>query len=461
MSNPASKTIKNVLRSFIYTFLYVPRKLLGIFWKLLYSSPIVIALSYLGMALVFYYYHEPVIHTVFGDGATTSFLLNYREVIFIAGGTLFIFLLSQVNNTLIGAYVSSLDRAQQDYQTTFEKSPVGIAQMHVDEGFRHVNSQLVRMLEYQREELLELKAGDIMNRESLETSRAHERELQQGVRSSYQCEVKLKKKDGSELYALITKSPLYDHDGNIDYMLAVFEDISQLKLSEEELRNSLDTFKKFVPKEFLSYLGKEKYWDVERGDRTEETFTVMFTDIRSYSTMSQQMSDEENFEFISSFIYQVAPVIRENHGFIDKFIGDAIMALFPDEPDNAVRSALALQNKLDQFNASLNQPINVGIGLHTGTLVLGAVGDDERLQTTVLSDHVNIAQRIEELTKTYESSILISENTFNNLADRWGYNFRKLKRINLKGRQGYTNVYALLDDMGDLSGREKDSVSSK
>ncbi|MEX0686193.1 MAG: adenylate/guanylate cyclase domain-containing protein, partial [Balneolales bacterium] len=288
---------------------------------------------------------------------------------------------------------------------------------------------------------------DIIHPEDLDKGRDLDRQLFEGKKAQYSLEKRYKRKNGSYMWGLLKKSAVYNGKGRPEYFVGIIQDISLLKKTERELRASLETFRKFVPEEFLNYLGRENIWDVRRGDQVEKTLTVMFTDIRSYTSISEHMTDKENFEFINSFMYKLSPAIKKHHGFIDKFIGDAIMALFPGKSDHALQSAMAIQEAVDSFNEDLikegKEPIEVGIGINTGSLVLGTLGDDERLQTTVLSDHVNIASRIEDLTKVYQAPILISENTYANLENKENYNFRQIENVNLKGRSRLTNLYEL------------------
>ena len=103
----------------------------------------------------------------------------------------------------------------------------------------------------------------------------------------------------------------------------------------------------------------------------------MFSDVRSFTSLSEKMTPRENFEFLNRFLSGMGPCIREYNGFIDKYIGDGIMALFPTSPDDALKAALAMQKYLDGFNA-LRQglpPVSIGIGLHTGSLILGTIGE--------------------------------------------------------------------------------------
>lgn len=207
---------------------------------------------------------------------------------------------------------------------------------------------------------------------------------------------------------------------------------------------SLNTsYERFVPKDFLSLLNKNSIMEVALGDHMEGKMSVLFTDIREFTSRSEKMSPEENFIFINSFLNLIAPIIRKHHGFIDKYIGDAIMALFPESADDAISCALEMQRVLIDYNESHKEqePVRIGIGINTGLLMLGTVGEELRLGATVISDAVNIASRVESLTKTYNESILITESTYKNLQSSHLYLIEPVGETLVKGKSIKLTLY--------------------
>ncbi len=206
---------------------------------------------------------------------------------------------------------------------------------------------------------------------------------------------------------------------------------------------------RFVPHEFLRFLERESIVDVQLGDQVQKEMSVLFADIRSFTSLSEQMSPKENFDFLNACLSQISPVIRNHNGFIDKYIGDAIMALFPQTPDDAVQAAIDMQKQVTLYNSYLQesggQPIAIGIGLHTGTLMLGTVGESERMETTVIADAVNLASRLEGLTKTYGVDILISEQTQKRLNNQLKENCRFLGRVKVKGKTQAVDIFEVYD----------------
>ena len=196
---------------------------------------------------------------------------------------------------------------------------------------------------------------------------------------------------------------------------------------------------RFVPHDFLRFLGHESIVDVQLGDQIQKEMTVLFSDIRSFTTISEAMTPQENFNFINSYLSRVSPVIRAHQGFIDKYIGDAIMALFPESADDAVRAAVEMQKQVIIYNQhrqrSNYSPITIGIGLHAGTLMLGTIGEEERMESTVIADAVNLASRLEGLTKVYGSGILVTESILERLGDREKYLCRFVDRVIVKGKK--------------------------
>jgi len=206
------------------------------------------------------------------------------------------------------------------------------------------------------------------------------------------------------------------------------------------------SIERFVPHAFLRIVGKPSIVDVELGDNKQETMSILFSDIRSFTTLSESMTPDENFTFINAYLERMGPVIRNHNGFIDKYIGDAIMALFTNA-DDAVRAGLAMLETLAAFNAERRPagqpPIGIGIGINSGSLMLGTIGEKQRMEGTVISDAVNLAARVEDLTKTYREPLLISEFTYQQLADPTAYDIRSVDVVVVKGKTRPVTIYAV------------------
>jgi adenylate cyclase len=252
-------------------------------------------------------------------------------------------------------------------------------------------------------------------------------------------------------------TPIYDERKNIVYAIAAFQDITERQEVETERRqftNELqkalaaeekltDAYGRFVPHEFLHFLGYESILEVKLGDQVQKEMSVLFSDIRDFTSLSETMTPAENFQFINAYLSRMEPAITQNFGFIDKYIGDAIMALFDGSADDAVKAGIAMLKELYEYNISRNRPdcppLQIGIGINTGSLMLGTVGGQSRMDSTVISDAVNLASRVETLTKEYGVSMLITQNTFIELNDF--YDLRLIDRVTVKGKSQMVTVY--------------------
>ncbi len=214
----------------------------------------------------------------------------------------------------------------------------------------------------------------------------------------------------------------------------------------EELNRA---YQRFVPREFLNLLLKESILEVDLGDQIAQQMTVMFSDIRGWTTLSEDMTAQESFNFINAFLNRVSPVINAHQGFIDNFQGDGMMALFPGSADDAVQAAIAMHAAVAEYNKDRQQKgfqlIGLGVGLHIGDLMLGIIGHQKRMQGTVVADAVNLASRLEGLTRVYGSSISISEPTLAQLIDPDKYKHRFVDKVQVKGKKAPVSVHEVFD----------------
>ncbi len=230
---------------------------------------------------------------------------------------------------------------------------------------------------------------------------------------------------------------------------------SQIAVSVENAKLYSDMIKlnqayeRFVPKEFLQMLGKRSIVDVKLGDQVQMNMTVLFADIRDFTGMSERMNPADNFKFINEFLGRMEPIIRKYHGFVDKYIGDEIMALFPTNADDAVQCAIAMMHELNVYGDAKEQDqqpsVKIGIGINTGSLMLGTVGGEDRMNSTVISDVVNIASRVEKDTKGTGAPIMITQSTFENLQNQGKYAVRLLGTKMYRGKSEETVVYEVFD----------------
>ena len=211
------------------------------------------------------------------------------------------------------------------------------------------------------------------------------------------------------------------------------------------------SYQKFFPDEFLQHLDLQSVTEVKLGDQVQKEMSILFSDIRAFTSISEKLSPEQNFNFLNGYLNLVGPIIRKNHGFIDKYIGDAIMALFPTTPADAIQSGIKMLTRLKDFNRRERDKgwpeIDIGIGIHTGKLMLGILGEQQRMEGTVIADSVNLAARLETLSKQMGASIITSEETLNQLDVKDHYIKRYMGRIQVVGKNEAVKVYEILNGL--------------
>lgn len=251
-------------------------------------------------------------------------------------------------------------------------------------------------------------------------------------------------------------SPIVNENHQVIYAITAFQEITERKRAEvererftKELFQLNQAYERFIPRELLSLLDKKSILDIQLGDQVEKEMTVLFSDIRSFTSISERMTPQDIFDFINNYLGQMVPIIFEHQGVVDKYIGDAIMAIFPTAADAAVQSAIAMLKALEKYNQLLRKthlpPLKIGIGLNTGPVMLGTVGGRHRMEGTVIADAVNLAARVEELTKIYQTSLLITEHTYRKLSDPLQYHIRVIDVVKVKGKSQEVTVYEVYD----------------
>jgi len=245
----------------------------------------------------------------------------------------------------------------------------------------------------------------------------------------------------------------------------VSEQTNEILAANSEMEESNRVYSSFVPREFLTQLGRDNILDVKLGDHVQTEMTILFADIFDFTRLSEKMGPQASFRFINAYLSWISPIIRMNNGFIDKYIGDAIMAIFPQSADDALQSAVGMQQAMQRFNeqfvAAGIPPIRIGIGLHKGSLMLGVIGEAERMETTVISDAVNVAARLERLTRRYDVGIVVSEATLNALGEDNTYHTRLIDKVRVKGRSETTVVHEVYDGDSPELIEKKETISEE
>ncbi len=291
-------------------------------------------------------------------------------------------------------------------------------------------------------------------------------------------EAKIKRGDNAIRDVIFHKAAFWQPNGELGGSVGSLIDITERKEVEEQMKNQnvellikneqLDAFarqleeaqqeklyqlnkayERFVPREFLSLLDKESIIDIHLGDQVEKNMTILFSDIRDFTTLSENMTPKETFDFLNKYLGKMEPILIKHRGVIDKYIGDAIMALFPYSANDAVSGSIDMLRTLEKYNNELKehqfQSLRIGIGLNTGPLMLGTIGGQHRMDGTVIADAVNLASRIEGLTKIYGTPLLITEDTYLSLEEPNQYCIRVIDVVKVKGKTEQVTVYEVFD----------------
>ncbi|HMA33777.1 MAG TPA: adenylate/guanylate cyclase domain-containing protein, partial [Chloroflexia bacterium] len=243
-------------------------------------------------------------------------------------------------------------------------------------------------------------------------------------------------------------------DAVVDLTLTTLR--SQLQAVRSQLRAARAPGPRVSPEQLLarlqSYLPKELAAKMRSSDRIEserKQVTVLFADINGFTALSERLDPEVVADLTSAALKELAEAVYQYEGYIDKFVGDAIMAVFgapvahEDDPDRALRTALAMRERLEAFNRReaerLDEPLTLHIGVNTGTVIAGNVGSDLRLSYTVMGDTVNTASRLEDAAQP--GQILVSRDTYRLTAE--AFTFQALEPITVKGKREPLTVYEL------------------
>ncbi|MEL3906137.1 MAG: adenylate/guanylate cyclase domain-containing protein [Treponema sp.] len=227
----------------------------------------------------------------------------------------------------------------------------------------------------------------------------------------------------------------------------------------EQQRKIQAALRRFVPNQLLFFLHKNNITEIDTGDSSDfPAMTVLSIDIRSFTSISEQLQPDEVFMLLNKYFATVAPIIRKYGGVIMKFLGDGFTALFAENPDHAVLCAIEIQQKLQEENISIKNmpPIQAGIGIDSGEILLGVIGNDNRLDSIVISNTCYTLETLQEATKKYASLLIISESVFRSLHYRQNYHIRCIQ-----AQTGTNVLYEVYNNDNPLIQRKKDKTAAE
>ncbi|MBL0210779.1 MAG: adenylate/guanylate cyclase domain-containing protein [Holophagaceae bacterium] len=239
-------------------------------------------------------------------------------------------------------------------------------------------------------------------------------------------------------------------------LTGLFRDHVRREKSQRE--RTVDLFSRFVSPSVVKEILQRGA--VLEGEETEAT--VLFADVRGFTTMCEGMAPARVFQLLNAFFGEMVAIVFAERGLLDKYIGDAVMVIFgvpirsSDHAACAVRTALAMIGRLEELNAKKffgDVRINIGIGIHTGPLMAGHVGCLERMEYTVMGDTVNVASRLQALTKEYDVPILVSEATRAAITDPSEFKFLEMDPVTVRGRSHLLKIHALGASTGGIAAR--------
>lgn len=232
---------------------------------------------------------------------------------------------------------------------------------------------------------------------------------------------------------------------------------TQVAISTENAR-LYKIFEHFVPKEFLGFLNKKNLTDVSLGDCKEKEFTILFADVNNFASLSENMPPTEVFYLLNDYYKCIEPEIMQQNGFVDKYLGDALLALFPERAEQAIVSALRVQQAIANLNKlrSNKKTLSLSVGLNTGRSIFGIVGAEHRFDVSIISDATNLAARVQSLTKIYNLPILTTQHTINRCANKALFAYREIDKVRVKGKEEVISLFEIMPSQLEETERKMD-----
>jgi class 3 adenylate cyclase len=225
----------------------------------------------------------------------------------------------------------------------------------------------------------------------------------------------------------------------------------QLALRQQEsndlLRLTNQAIGRFIPQAFLAQLPSSDIVNINLGDYVEQNKTILFSDIRNFTRISEQLTIHHTFHYLNSYLEKVGPQIRNCGGYIEKYIGDAIMAVFDQPTTGALSAAIAMQRTAQSFSSQHSNhewpPLQIGVAVHADKILAGIIGEEGRMSSAILAEAITVVEQIEAMTKIYQAKILISQSVLNSIPSGASWQFRPIDRLTT--RNGYLAVFEVLD----------------
>ncbi len=351
---------------------------------------------------------------------------------------------AQIASGLENAKLFADVQAMKNYnQSMLESMSNGVITFDEEGLVQTCNAAGARILRREEADVLGRSAKELFGEENL-WLRERMKRVSETLRSDLVMDAEIAV-DGDRVSANVTVLPLLGQEGEHLGTMVMVEDIS----SEKRVKSTLARYMDPDLADRLLQAGSQH----EALGGTESIATVLFSDVRSFTTIAEQLGPHGTVAMLNDYFERMVECISEQSGMLDKFIGDAIMAVFglplprDDDEDRALRAAIAMVTSLRAWNVereARGEPVvDMGIGLNTDSVVAGNIGSSKRMDYTIIGDGVNLAARLESACKAYGARILLSEQTRAGL--RGVYRLREVDRVVVKGKTTPVAVYECLD----------------
>jgi adenylate cyclase len=220
---------------------------------------------------------------------------------------------------------------------------------------------------------------------------------------------------------------------------------------EQAIREAKNMFERFVPPAYLRRIASKGLGAIHLGEADQQWVTILCCDIRGFTALSERLTPSQLVAFVNRLYERITRVVDERQGVIDKFLGDAVLCIFEgvDSAQRAVACGVNMLAAVESFNAQADRPVDqavqISIGLHTGPVILGTIGTHDRMDSTVLGLAVNLAKRLEEVTRSLGVDMLITDQVAHQLPKGHGHRLRKLSEASLKGCSAPVGIIEVYD----------------
>ncbi|MCR5189674.1 MAG: adenylate/guanylate cyclase domain-containing protein [Treponema sp.] len=233
----------------------------------------------------------------------------------------------------------------------------------------------------------------------------------------------------------------------------IYKETESISINLQKLN---EAYLRFVPREFLKLLSKDSITKIELGDHSSIEMTIMFSKLNIYS-INNTMTPEEHFSIFNDYLKTISPIITIHNGFVSKFLSGGFMALFPKSEVDSIKSALQIISYSDEMNKIYNNQKHMikivpRIGIHYGKMIIGTIGEENRLDDTVISDTVNTVSRIESVCENLDKQLIISHSLHERLpnTEEKFFNLTELEAMTVKGKQKPLQLYECTSLNGEI-----------